>query len=338
MRSTSEGSNLNPESSIFVPGVWREAQAPIGNAYVDRDLQGTNSHAHPENTQLSEPMASTSNLASGHGDQTSSAAGNTERVYVGYVVRKTPTSSAESSTRKRALPESPGGYELAEAQDSSSAAAAPALPNSEIDNSQTGKSKETTPPMSSAQDSDINEKSQKDNGKGRGKGKDKATETTRPMSHPGVEVREKSQEGRPSGSTATTFNLETIAEIDRDPIRTRKPSNVPGNETEDEDEGNSGSVHVGSAGEGVNNGDPSSSTRPTKKRRRKKKSSQPTQKIEEAANEETVNEETANEETSAKEEEAMKEQTKLCKSVFSCSPMPPSLKSNNWNRQSNGKH
>jgi hypothetical protein len=325
-----------------------------------------------------------SNLASGHGDQTPSAASNTGRIYAGYVVRKSPTSSAESSTKKAdvkkqdsgsqrifpkldksplykgkrkastpkeassqkkaqstpkqapsqkkelqgqtkvnygtgqssrtTLPETSGGYELAEAQDSISAAAASTLPNSEIDNnsskgksketpppmpapeseiqenSQKGKSKEATPPISSGEDSDIHRESEK--------GKDKATETTHPMSHTGVDVRENSQEDRPSGATVTTSNLETIAESDGDSIRTGKPSDVPGNEAENEDEANGGSV--GSGGEGVDDGDPSSSTRPTKKRRRKKKKSSqpPTQKIEEAANEER----------SAKQEKAKEEE------------------------------
>jgi len=330
MRSTSKGSKLNPESANFVPGVRQEARAPIRNAYDDRDLQGTNSHAHPENTQLSEPMASMSNLASGHGYQTPSAASSAGREYVGYIVRQSPTSSATSRTRKA---ETSGGYELAEAEDSISAAAAGTLPNSEIDNNsqesaptkattprsyadvvrglQKGKSKETTPPMSSNQNSDIHRKSQE----GKSKCKDKATEITHPMSHPGVDVRENSQEDRPSGATATTSNLETIAESDRDSIRTRKPSDVPGEEIEDEDEANGGSV--GRIGEGADDGDPSSSTRPTKKRRRKKKkSSQPTEKIEE-----TVNEEAANEERSAKEEKAREEgmhsRMNICKSILS---------------------
>lgn len=346
MRSTSEGSNLNPESPNFVPGVRQEAQARVRNAYNDGDLQGTNSHAHPLHTQLSEPMESISNLASGHGDQTPSAASNTERVYVGYIVRQSPTSSAASRTRKA---ETSGGYELAEAQDSISAAAVPTLPNSEIDNNsqesaptkattprsyadvvkglQKSKSKETTPPMSSGQDSDIHRKSQE----GKDKGKDKATETAHPMSHPGVDVRENSQEDRPSGATATTSNLETIAASDGDSIRTRKLSDVPGNETENEDKANGGSV--GSVGEDVDDGDPSSSTRPTKKRRRKKKkSTQPTQKIEEVATEETVNGERPAKGKKAKEE-GMNTRMNICKSILSsCSPMSPSKALDLWYR------
>jgi hypothetical protein len=102
-----------------------------------------------------------------------------------------------------------------------------------------------------------------------------------------------------------------------------KPSNVPGDESENEEEANINGGSVGNVGEGVGDEDPSSSTRPTKKRRRKKKkSSQATQKIEEAANEGTANEEAANEERSAKEEKAKEEgmgtQMNICKSILSC--------------------
>jgi hypothetical protein len=384
MRSTSAGSDLNPKAEKFSPGVWHEAQAWNGNGYDGRYLQDTNSHAHPENTQLSEP--SISNLASGHGDQTTSAATNTEWEYVGYYVAESPTSSPKFSTKKAdvkkqdnqserlfpkmtksplykgnkmskrkastpkeassqkkelqvqkkanyctgqssrtTLPENSGGYELAEAQDSISAAT---LPNPEMDNnSANGKSKEATPgmssgknldihtPMSSGEDSNIYRKSEK------GKGKGKATETASPMSYPGVNVRENSQEDRPSGATATTSNLETIAETDEDSIRTRKPSDVPGNESK----ANGGSV--GSVGEGVGDGDPSSLTRPAKKRRRrKKKSTQPEEKIQE-----TVNDEAANETRLSEGEEQMY----LCKSILSFllthqfPPMAPYQKSNN---------
>jgi hypothetical protein len=335
MRSTSAGSDLDPESKpFFPPGVRQEAHAPIRSAYDEGDWQGTNSHAHPEHTQLSESMELMTNVASGHGDQTPSAASNTERIYVGYIVRQSPTSSATSRTRKA---ETSGGYELAEAQDSISAAAAGTLPNSEIDNnsskgkskespllmsipeseiqenSQKGKSKEatppitppeTTPPMPSGEDSEIHREAEK----GKGKDKNKATETTHPIPHPGVDVRENSQEDRPSAATATTSNLKTIAVSDGDSIQTRKLSDIPGNETENEDDADGGSV--GSVGEGVDGGDPSSSTRLTKKRRRKKKkSSQPTQKIEAAANEER-----SAKDEKAKEEE-MNKRMNDCKSV-----------------------
>jgi hypothetical protein len=364
MRSTSAGSDLNPQAGEFSPGVWREAQAWNGNGYDGRDLQSTNSHAHPENTQLSEP--SMSNLASGHGDQTPSAATNTEREYVGYYVANSPTSSPKFGTKKAVvkkqdyqserlfppmdkspfkgnkkmgkrkasapkeassqkkrlqgqknanygtgqssrttLPENSGGYELANGTPQ----------NSEIDNnSSKGKSKEATPRMSSGKDSDIHtpmsfsEDSNIYKISEKSKGKGKATETTHPTPYPGVNVRENLQDDGPSGATATTSNLEAIAGSDEVSIRTRKPSDVPGNESENEDGANGGSV--GSGGEGVGDGDPSSSTRPAKKRRRrKKKSTQSKEKIEE-----TVNGEAAKEARLSEEEEQMY----LCKSILSC--------------------